>query len=118
MTDVEWIQGIRVPSDATLKKYFYGDPDERRRKWKKILVRQGYVCAICGGKPNTGILHIEHEHVRGWKKFPAEVRQRYVRGLVCQFCNRFVLARTMTLKKARAIVAYLEAYNDRKARDG
>jgi hypothetical protein len=113
--EVEWVGKVRVPSKETRRKYFAGDPDMTRVKWGYVLHRQDGVCAICGGVPKSGILHIEHEHVRGWSRMAREDREKYIRGLVCQFCNRFVLARTMTLRKAKAIVRYLRAYEARKA---
>lgn len=107
--EVVWAGQIRVPTPATLKKYGYTEEE-----WRAMLIEQGGVCAICEKAPQSGILHFDHEHVRGWKKMPPEKRKLYVRALICQFCNRFVMARTMTLAKARNIVAVLEAYYKRR----
>jgi hypothetical protein len=118
--EVEVVEGIQVPSVATLKQYGL-----TRDEWVARLAEQGYVCPICDKKPVCtskrckttephGHMHTEHQHVAGWKKMPPEKRKKYVRGIVCQFCNRFVLARTITLKKARAIVRYLKAYKERR----
>lgn len=107
-TDTEWVEGIRVPTETTLKKYGL-----TVSTWLDLAALEGFTCAICEKKPKSGVLHIEHEHARRWKKMPPEQRVLFIRGLVCQFCNRFVLARTITLRKARRIVWYLERYEGR-----
>lgn len=109
MTDVEWIEGIRVPLPETLRSHGH-----THSTWLEIAIRQDFRCAICGKKPDSGILHIDHQHVRGYKKMPSERRRQYTRGLVCQFDNRFVLARTITVKKARTILDYLLTYEARR----
>jgi Recombination endonuclease VII len=106
----EVINGIRVPTEMTLKKYGLTLSD-----WSSMALRQGYTCAVCEKTPVSGIMHIHHQHVAKWKTMPPERRRLYVIALVCQFCNRFVLARTMTLLKARNIVKMLEAYEERKS---
>jgi hypothetical protein len=42
-----------------------------------MLEAQGGGCAICGAKPKTRRLHVDHDHATG-----------KVRGLLCHRCNR------------------------------
>ena len=72
-----------------------------------ILKAQGGTCALCGRSPNTGtVLHVDHEHVFGWKTMPPEERRKYVRGLVDYGCNKFKIGR-QTLAGAKAVYDYL-----------
>lgn len=54
-----------------LKKYGV-TPDD----FKRFLVAQGGVCAICGGLGGKTGLCVDHDHETG-----------KVRGLLCRFCN-------------------------------
>jgi hypothetical protein len=99
----------RVPTKYTLKKYGITEED-----WRAILDRQGGGCGVCGLVPESGTLHIEHEHVRGWKKMPPEYRKRFVRGLCCFTCNTRWVGRGATPQKLRAAAKYLEEYDRRK----
>ncbi len=97
---------IREPSSATLKKYGLELND-----WKEIIRLQGYLCPICLRpliKPC-----VDHFHVRAWRKMKPEIRKRYVRGLTCVYCNRRLLAKGITLQRARNIVTYLERFEKR-----
>ena len=99
------------PLDSTLNKYGL-----TRTDFKMMLQAQGSICPICEKVPTSGKWHIDHEHVKNWKKMPAEKRKLYVRGILCFFCNRFYMAKAMTKTKARNIVTYLEDYEDRQRR--
>ena len=101
---------VRVPSAQTLRRYGLTETD-----WRRHLRRQGGVCGVCGKVPPSGTLHIEHEHVRGFKDMPPEQKRRYVRGLACWWCNANLLRRGTTPAKLRAAADYLEAYEERKA---
>lgn len=98
-----------LPTLATLRKYGLTETD-----FLMMLAYQGGVCAVCGNKPN-GRFNIDHEHVRNWKQKPAEVRRRFVRGLVCWFCNKYYLGRGVTIERAQNVVEYLKSYQERKA---
>jgi hypothetical protein len=76
--------------------------------WKMLAHRQGYVCAVCRKLPRSGRLHIDHEHIRGWKKLEPDLRKLFVRGLLCHWCNRSFAARGMTAAKADNLAAYLK----------
>lgn len=97
-----------VPKPATLKRYGL-----TLEEWEAILERQGGLCAICETLPKSGRLHIEHQHVKGWKKMPPNERKKWVRGLACFRCNTEYLGRSITVARARNVVSYLEAFDDK-----
>jgi hypothetical protein len=72
------------------------------------------VCAICEKIPSTGRFVTDHEHVRGWKDMPPEQRKRYVRGILCWFCNKTYVGRAITVPKAENVVTYLREYQQRR----
>lgn len=54
--------------------------------YKRMLVEQGGVCAICGSPPittnkNKGYLDVDHDHISG-----------VIRGLLCHLCNQGMIA--------------------------
>lgn len=99
----------KVPTPATLKRYGLS-----ARRWLKILKRQGGVCAVCKKLPKNGRLCTDHEHVKGWKKMPPEERRKYVRGMLCFFCNHYYVGRSITVQKAENVLSYLQRYEKRK----
>lgn len=96
------------PSPPTLAKYGLS-----LAEWRAIADRQGGVCAVCRKLPASARLCIDHEHVKGWKKMAPGDRKKFVRGLVCYQDNHAFLRRGMSVVRALAIVAYLEAYEQR-----
>lgn len=46
-------------------------------EYARLVAERGEVCAICGAKPKTRKLHLDHDHKTG-----------RVRGLLCHRCNR------------------------------
>lgn len=96
---------VRVPTKATLRRYGLS-----LAEWQAILEAQGWVCAVCERVPQSGRLCVDHYHRRGWKVSPPDVRKRDVRGVLCSYCNLRLVAKGMTLSKARNIVRYLEAF--------
>lgn len=99
---------IRVPSSATLKKYGLSASE-----WVVILKSQGNVCAICKKVPTSGRFVTDHFHKRLYKSLPDIERKRLVRGILCVHCNRFYLAKGITVDKAQAIVEYLSIFEKR-----
>lgn len=75
--------------------------------------QQGGLCYVCHQLPKSGRLHIDHEHVKKWKKLPPDQRKRYVRGLLCFRCNTSFVGRGVTVDRARNVVSYLENYTSR-----
>lgn len=62
--------------------------------YNDLVRRANGVCEICGKKPNR-TLCVDHDHRTG-----------LIRGLLCGYCNRYVLGR-LKLQQAMAIIAYL-----------
>lgn len=101
---------IQYPSAVTLKKYGL-TLDE----WIVILHSQDDVCPICGKFPSTGRFVTDHQHVKGYRTLPPEVRKTYVRGITCWFCNRYYMSKGMTIEKAQNIATYLAKYGGKSA---
>lgn len=101
---------MKIPSEATLKKYGLTDLD-----YAEMFNAQEGVCFICKKEPKEGkVLNIDHVHVKGFKKMPPEEKKKFVRGILCYFCNRFYMAKAMTEFKAVNIVQYLKIYEDKR----
>lgn len=102
---------LKVPTKATLKKYGLS-----LEEWNKIADSQGRVCAICKNLPKSGsgILHIDHEHVKKWKKMKPELRKTYVRGLACYMCNSQYMRRGLNSALAKSVYDYLHSYEENK----
>lgn len=100
---------IREPRPATLKKYGLSLND-----WKELLTLQGYRCPICKRVPSSGIFRTDHLHVPNYKTMKPEKKRLWIRGLPCVHCNRFFLAKGITVEKARAVVEYLEQFEKRR----
>lgn len=88
---------------------FYGLTKE---EWLTIFSKQGYVCAICKRGDKKWVT--DHEHVRGWKNLPPHEKKKYVRGILCMWCNFRILRRGVTIEKLKNAIAYLEAYSKRR----
>lgn len=99
---------VRMPARKTLDKYGLSEPD-----WLALCARARGVCEICQGK--TKRLVIDHEHVKGWKHMPPEMRRRYVRGLLCWRDNVSVVGRGVTVTRLANAVAYLTRYQQEGA---
>lgn len=96
---------IKTPSKATLKKYGLSE-----QEWIEMFKAQGQKCPICGQADKKWV--IDHHHVKGWKKMCSTDRKKYVRGILCTFCNYRLLPKGMTKEKAKNIVSYLETFDN------
>ena len=65
-------------------------------QYAAMLRMQWNRCAICGKKPTNRRLHVDHDH-----------RSSVVRGLLCFYCNKFIVARH-SVDTARKLLAYLD----------
>ena len=101
--------GIKVPTQATLKKYGLTATD-----WLIILDDQSWVCPIMGTRPSTGRFVIDHEHVPGFAKMPPEEKKKYVRGIVSWYANHAYLGRGITVKRAANVLQFLTSYEMRR----
>lgn len=121
-----------APKLKTLKKYGLTEAD-----WVAMCESCDHTCVVCGKPFEDRPLVVDHEHVKGFKATklrkakqkkpgaterhtirvrqmsPAD-RRKFVRGVIHNYCNRFVRS-WLTLPRARAIVAYLEAYERTRA---
>ena len=102
-------RNITVPTQATLDKYGLS-----AEEWLQLLANQGWVCPICGKDKNRW--NTDHEHVAGWAKMEPEQRKRYVRGVLCWFCNHKVVSNLRDSEQVQRVADYLRAYELR--RDG
>lgn len=100
---------IHLPSQVTIEKYGW-----TLRDWLQTLNDNGWQCPICKRATKTGKYVTDHEHVRGWHSMPDEQRALYVRGLTCWSCNRYLLARDISVETAMNVVAYLQTYAERR----
>ena len=96
---------MKEPLPQTLAKY--GLTIE---EWRALLESKGGVCAVCGKLPPSGRLVVDHEHAHRWKHLKPEVRKTYVRGILCWWCNKNYVGRSITLQKAKNVVRYLEEH--------
>lgn len=100
---------IRIPSKRTLDKYGLDE-----LAYKRLLEEQGRRCPICKKTPTSGLFRVDHYHHPRYKYLPAKIRRLYVRGLLCVHCNRFYLAKGITVEKAENIVTYLKSFESRR----
>lgn len=101
---------VKVPSEATLRKYGL-----TATTWLAILASQGNVCPICKKFPTTGRFVTDHFHAKNYKKLPPEERAKFVRGVCCWWCNECYLGRGISVEKAQAVVDYLKDFEARRS---
>lgn len=104
-------RGIRPPARSTLRRYGL-DRDE----WLVLMASQGWRCPVCLKTGASVKWNTDHDHVPLWSKRPPEERKRYVRGVLCVYCNFRRVNSRMPADEARRIADYLSAYEIR--RDG
>jgi hypothetical protein len=102
-------QGVRPPSETTLRRYGLTADD-----WLALLAAQGWKCPICRKAARHLKLNTDHDHVPMWAKLPAEERARTVRGVLCAYCNHRRVNSRMTAAEAQRIADYLAAYEARR----
>lgn len=97
---------VKPPTKKTLKFYGLDEKD-----WMQYYYRQDGCCPVCERHFSQTVKPvIDHVHVRGFKKMKFEKRKVHVRGLLCNFCNRRLVAKGMTLERAYNIYQYLNDY--------
>jgi hypothetical protein len=101
---------ISPPSKATLRKYGLSAGE-----WLKLAAANDYACPICLRAPPDVTLCVDHEHVKGFRKMPAEEKVKYVRTLACIWCNKVFLPRGITADRAERVAKVLRAYEARRA---
>jgi len=98
---------IRPPSVATLRKYGWSAED-----WLRQWEDQDRVCPICK-QPKTNLV-IDHYHYDNYKKLSPKVRASFVRGIVCNWCNRRIVGRGATIERLENAAQYLRNYEERR----
>ena len=101
---------LTIPTEITLKKYGL-----TRSEYLDIAERQNFLCPICKNRLEKQV-NIDHFHVANWKKYPANIRKLYVRGITDWWCNKTYLGKGITIEKSRNVTTYLEAFEQRKPR--
>lgn len=102
-------RGIRPPAPATLRRYGLTALD-----WLALLSGQGWRCPVCRKTGAAVKWNTDHDHVPGWAKRTPEERRRYVRGVLCAFCNHRRVNSRMSAAEAARIADYLAAYEARR----
>lgn len=102
-------QGVKPPAPATLRRYGMEADD-----WLALLASQGWRCPVCTKKAGSVKLNTDHDHVPRWKTMPPAERRRYVRGVLCVYCNYRRVNSRMPAIEARRIADYLKAYETRR----
>lgn len=100
---------MKIPHPQTLKKYGLTEQD-----YVDLWMKQGEICPICGR--SDALMVIDHEHTKGWKKFPPEQRKLYVRGIICSYDNQRIVGRGATAQKLINGAHYLLQYQERRPR--
>lgn len=101
--------GIRPPGAATLRRYGL-TADE----WLALMKAQGWRCPVCLKSGASVRWNTDHDHVPRWASRPADERKRYVRGVLCAYCNFRRVNSRMPAIEARRIAEYLAAYEARR----
>lgn len=104
-------RGIRPPAKTTLSRYGI-----TREDWLALLSAQGWRCPVCHKTGPDVKWNTDHEHVAGWARKPAAERARYVRGVLCVFCNLRRVKSRMGSAEAARIARYLKSYEQRRDR--
>lgn len=87
---------VKLPHEKALERRcaLYGITPEQ---YKKMLLLQRGLCAICGRPPKKKSLNIDHDHATN-----------RVRGLLCFVCNHKILTRGVGAILLRAAADYLD----------
>lgn len=101
--------GVTPPSPSTLRRYGL-DVEE----WLLLLAGHGWRCPICQKPARKVKLNTDHDHVPRWKHMVPEQRKRYVRGVLCAYCNYRRVNSRMSAAEAARIADYLAAYEERR----
>jgi len=102
-------QTLVIPKEKTLSKYGI-----TKKEWLQMARKQRKVCAICKKFPSTGKLHIDHEHIKNFKKLPPQEKKQYIRGLLCWTCNYFIMSKNVSIDKLKNAIKYLYKYYKNK----
>lgn len=107
---------MRNPSDKreTRNAYYYAHYGITLAEYEILLAFGHGGCWVCGRLPMNRALHVDHFHVRGFKKLPPEQKRQHIRGLLCGICNRFYVGKGVTVVIAEGVAVYLKRFRDRE----
>lgn len=71
----------------------------------QMYAEQGGTCACCPSELADHKWVIDHKHAPGYKRMPPEERRKFVRGLVCIYCNWKVLGQLERAGRERIVRA-------------
>ncbi len=82
------------------------------KTYVKMLEKQSHKCAICENPPKTKSLNVDHLHKKDSKKKQIKGDKSLVRGLLCFFCNKYVMGaiERRTSVPARFLIEKLNMY--------
>lgn len=98
---------ISVPTVKTMRNYGLTE-----YAWLRIMETQGWKCPICLESGNK-TWNIDHFHIAGWRKMLPQEKSKYVRGILCAFCNYRHAPSKMNSKSAKNLASYLAKYEKR-----
>lgn len=79
--------------------------------YSTLLKKQKNVCDICKKLPKSGVLCVDHRHVKNYKKLKPEDKFKEVRGLLCFMCN-VMIGKLERRKIARQLLKNTVKYFD------
>ena len=106
---------LAPPSKTTLRKY--GITEDM---WYTFGDFVDWRCPICQRNFTEALRPvIDHEHgIKNWKKMKPELRSKFVRGLTCNYCNRFRIPKRSkelpVVEIVTNLLSYLEDYEMRR----
>lgn len=100
-------RGVTPPAQRTLDTYGITQDE-----WIALLAAQDWKCPVCLGSDKKW--NTDHEHVPKWKDMPPEERKKYVRGVLCFYCNHKRVHSRMTSEMQQRITDYIRAYEARR----
>lgn len=74
-------------ADKAKNKRLYNTYGLTLSEWSTMLLCQNEVCQICKTMPKSGILCVDHIHIKGFKTMTPEQKRPYIRALLCFMCN-------------------------------
>lgn len=98
-------------SGSNKDKYYMDKYGITEAEKNERIQAQGGKCYLCGEIPKSGILCVDHRHVKNYKNLTAEEKRKEIRKLVCFRCNRYGIGPVERyFKDPRAILHKLIEY--------
>lgn len=91
-------------------RYLYKTYGITIEDYERMFEAQDHRCAICLNVPKLKMLNVDHRHVKNYKDLPACEKKKEVRGLLCFFCNKYLMGAVEHYKNPRDILFRLNGY--------